>query len=99
VTAPEITDPLKFKELAAMNTAARIVLSETEKGSMLKDVIPPRCDSVLLAFGPEGGWSAQEIAAFHEAGWKSASLGNTILRAETAVIAAVAVAASMVPHR
>jgi 16S rRNA U1498 N3-methylase RsmE len=28
---------------------------------------------------------------FREAGWKSATLGNTILRAETAIIAAVAI--------
>jgi 16S rRNA (uracil1498-N3)-methyltransferase len=61
---------------------------------MLKDAISQVANSVLLAFGPEGGWTEKELAAFRETGWTSASLGNTILRAETAVISAVAVAAS-----
>jgi 16S rRNA (uracil1498-N3)-methyltransferase len=49
----------------------------------------------VLAFGPEGGWPEKELATFREAGWTSASLGHTILRAETAVIAALAVVASV----
>ena len=47
-----------------------------------------------LAFGPEGGWTEDELKSFREAGWVSASLGNTILRAETAAIAAMAIAIS-----
>jgi 16S rRNA (uracil1498-N3)-methyltransferase len=62
---------------------------------MLKDSIPQGTNSVLLAFGPEGGWTEKELATFREAGWTSASLGHTILRAETAVIAALAVVASV----
>ena len=46
---------------------------------------------VLLALGPEGGWSDDELKLFQEAGWISASLGNTILRSETAAIASLAV--------
>ena len=49
-------------------------------------------ESVALAIGPEGGWAEDELKLFAEAGWKSASLGSTILRAETAAIAALAVA-------
>jgi len=45
-----------------------------------------------LAFGSEGGWSEAELEIFNASGWKSCSLGHTILRAETAAIAAVAVA-------
>jgi 16S rRNA (uracil1498-N3)-methyltransferase len=46
---------------------------------------------LMLAVGPEGGWSAAEIALFARAGWHSASLGPRILRVETAVIAALAI--------
>jgi 16S rRNA (uracil1498-N3)-methyltransferase len=60
----------------------------------LKDAIPVGSDPVVLAFGPEGGWKNDELAAFDKAGWISASLGPNILRVETAVIAAVAVCAS-----
>jgi 16S rRNA (uracil1498-N3)-methyltransferase len=49
---------------------------------------------LVLAVGPEGGWTDEEMAGFHEAGWTSASLGPTVLRAETAAVAALAVAVS-----
>jgi 16S rRNA (uracil1498-N3)-methyltransferase len=92
---PEIAAPIKFKELLAVTGETRIVLSEVEQDVMLKDAIPHDTSPVLLAFGPEGGWTNQELEAFQEAGWTSASLGNAILRAETAVIAATAVVASV----
>lgn len=47
--------------------------------------------SVALAIGPEGGWTDEEIAAARAARFQEASLGDTILRTETAVIAALAV--------
>ena len=93
-SAPEVTEPVKFNRLVAMNAVPRIVLSEVEDITMLKDVIRHNSRSLLLAFGPEGGWKEDELAAFREHGWASASLGGTILRAETAIIAAVAVALS-----
>jgi 16S rRNA (uracil1498-N3)-methyltransferase len=96
ISPPEIADPIKFKELLAMTSEGRIVLSETEDALMLSDAIPQSAKSLLLAFGPEGGWKEEEIKSFRDAGWTPASLGNTILRAETAVIAAVAIAISAV---
>jgi 16S rRNA (uracil1498-N3)-methyltransferase len=95
LSAPEISEPIKFKDLPGMTGDTRIVLSETEQKLMLKDAVPQQSQSVLLAFGPEGGWKEQEIAALREHGWISASLGRTVLRAETAVIAGVAVTASI----
>ena len=94
VSPPEISGPIKLKELYAMTAETRIVLSETEDTQMLKDHVPENAASVMLAFGPEGGWKEQEISEFRDAGWATASLGPTILRAETAVIAAVAITAS-----
>ena len=47
-----------------------------------------------LAFGPEGGWAPEEEALFDAHGWRAASLGPRILRAETAAIAALAVVGS-----
>jgi len=95
ISPPEISSPIKFKDLPAMNADVRIVLSETEQNVLLKETIPGDANSILLAFGPEGGWKQEEITAFRKAGWTSASLGNTILRAETAAIAAVAVAMTL----
>jgi len=90
---PEISKPLKLKDAVALPAATRILLSEVEQEVTLKDVLgphPPGGD-VVLAIGPEGGWTDAEIGQFRDAGWSPASLGNTILRAETAAIAALAV--------
>jgi 16S rRNA (uracil1498-N3)-methyltransferase len=94
-SSPEIAQPINIKDLFAVRGETRTILSEVEQDVMLKDAIPGDAISVLLAFGPEGGWTEQELAGFREAGWTSASLGNTILRAETAVIAALAVVRSI----
>jgi len=51
----------------------------------------PKVD-LILAIGPEGGWADEELREFEDAGWFAASLGPTILRAETAAIAATAMA-------
>jgi 16S rRNA (uracil1498-N3)-methyltransferase len=95
VSSPDISRPIKFGDLIAMPADSRIVLAETEEEFLLKGVLRQDTGAVLLAFGPEGGWKEQELAAFCDTGWRVASLGNTILRAETAVIAAVAITASM----
>ena len=47
-----------------------------------------------IAIGPEGGWAPDEAALFDANGWRAASLGPRIVRAETAAIVALAVIAS-----
>jgi 16S rRNA (uracil1498-N3)-methyltransferase len=46
--------------------------------------------SVALAVGPEGGFSHDEVMSLVNQGVQSIRLGNRILRAETAPLAAVA---------
>ena len=96
ISPPEISDPLKLKDALALPGSLRIVLSESETGVMLKDALQsqPADGTAILALGPEGGWTEEELKLFGEAGWISASLGNTILRAETAAIASLAVVLS-----
>ena len=89
---PEIAAPIKLNDVLKLQADVRIVLSEVEQESTMRDVIPANAQSLALAFGPEGGWKEQELAAFAQAEWKSASLGPTILRAETAIIASIAIA-------
>lgn len=100
--SPEIGVPIKLSDALNVTTALRIVLSETEDRTLLRDVVKPDTPGlenegkgIALALGPEGGWSEDEVQSFREAGWISASLGNTILRAETAAIAATAIVASV----
>jgi 16S rRNA (uracil1498-N3)-methyltransferase len=93
---PEIAAPIKLAEALNWPAALRIVLAESEDRTLLRDIVKPHAteDGIVLAVGPEGGWTEGELQSFRQSGWTSASLGNTILRAETAAIAATAVVAS-----
>jgi 16S rRNA (uracil1498-N3)-methyltransferase len=93
---PEIAAPIGFPETLALPGDVRIVLAESEEQALLRDVLEslPQEAGIVLAVGPEGGWTTDELQGFHQAGWTSASLGRTVLRAETAAIAATAIAAS-----
>lgn len=94
VSPPEISEPIKFHDALAITGKLRIVLSESEQEMRLRDLVPSASGDTTLAIGPEGGWTEEELRLFQENGWTSATLGTTILRAETAAIAGIALAVS-----
>jgi 16S rRNA (uracil1498-N3)-methyltransferase len=69
-------------------TTLRLALEEAIAGAQAE------MPTLEIAIGPEGGWAPEEEALFDANGWRAASLGPRILRAETAAIAALAVVAS-----
>jgi 16S rRNA (uracil1498-N3)-methyltransferase len=92
--SPEIATPAKLQQVLGSPAGQRIVLSESEQQKQLRDVINLHEGEISLAIGPEGGWAEDEIQSFEQVGWTCASLGPTILRAETAAIAATAIVIS-----
>ncbi|HTX76759.1 MAG TPA: RsmE family RNA methyltransferase [Terracidiphilus sp.] len=85
----------------AVPGTVRIVMAEQERTTTLRALLREVLEgsrnempALELAFGPEGGWAPDEEALFDASGWRAASLGPRILRAETAAIAALAVVAS-----
>ena len=100
---PVVEDAVALKAAARREgNAVRLLLAEQERTRTLRraleealdaggDQIPP----IRVAVGPEGGWVAEEEALFDSEGWKPVSLGPRILRAETAAITAMAVAAAL----
>jgi 16S rRNA (uracil1498-N3)-methyltransferase len=106
---PLIHDPSALAERVRAASAATppasgttyIVLAEQERGTTLRVALEEavaaaqeQMPTLEIAIGPEGGWAPEEEALFDANGWRAASLGPRILRAETAAIAALAVVAS-----
>jgi 16S rRNA (uracil1498-N3)-methyltransferase len=70
---------------------ARILLSERADALPLREILShERTTQAVLAIGPEGGWTDDEVIGAKAAGFREASLGNLVLRTETAVVAALA---------
>jgi len=53
----------------------------------LQQAINQKGGRVLLAVGPEGGWVSYEVQKFKEQGFTSCSIGERILKVDTAAIA------------
>lgn len=54
---------------------------------------PPQSPSgMVIAVGPEGGWSEEEVEDARSGGWTVVGLGPTILRVETAALVACGIA-------
>jgi len=91
IAPPEIAAPTRLQDVLDVVAEHRIVLSEGEEQVTLRQALAGCTVSLALAIGPQGGWTSDEDRAFREHGWIAASLGPTILRAETAAVAAVSV--------
>ena len=92
VAAPE-------KAFAQSDAGTKILLSERREAPPIRGVLGSvaRADAAdpsplaAIAIGPEGGWTPHEVASATGAGFAEVSLGENILRTETAVVAAMAV--------
>jgi 16S rRNA (uracil1498-N3)-methyltransferase len=97
---PNIADPIPLKQaLAEESSPTRILLSETEQTLTLTAALKAATSSqqesdTALAIGPEGGWTPEEMSLFTHHQWQPVTLGPRILRAETAAIAAIAIAST-----
>ena len=81
--------------LAIEANALKLVAYENEDGHTIKSALQSvhtnqTITDILICVGPEGGYQEKEINAIIESGGKSVSLGDTILRAETAAIGSLA---------
>jgi 16S rRNA (uracil1498-N3)-methyltransferase len=71
----------------------KIIFSERVTAQPLRVILQSTSTrEVCIAIGPEGGWTDAEFSDAVKSGFREASLGREILRTETAVIAALAIA-------
>lgn len=91
---PEVKGLIDFKEMIGLlkPEASVIVPYEDERnisiGEVLKDIKKAEIKKINLIIGPEGGFEKEEIEAIKEIGGRVVSLGNKILRTETAGLVA-----------
>jgi 16S rRNA (uracil1498-N3)-methyltransferase len=103
---PVMAVPVPAEKAFAQSSAqCKILLSERREAPSLREVLASaklnqnsgasapedRITTFALAIGPEGGWTDHEIASARSAGFLEASLGDNILRTETAVLASLAI--------
>ena len=92
---PEIKDQLRFREMVSQLGDFDLVLFpyENESGYSIKDCLrnlSSKPTAVAIIIGPEGGFADSESELLDEAGAVRVTLGKTILRTETAGMAALA---------
>lgn len=85
---PEITDLMSLKELNSINGDLKLVCSVREKENFINKCLQENnnCATIVFVIGPEGGISDREEDVLNSYGYKSISLGNLVLRVETACI-------------
>ncbi len=93
---PRVTESYDFDRMVAELPDYDLVICpyENEDGLTIKDFLRgatgPQARRIALIIGPEGGFSDSEIERLKAAGAATVTLGKTILRTETAGMAALA---------
>lgn len=92
VRLPRIQEPAPLSEFLQRDAAGTRLILDPLAGPDLIAAVQPGAPVTLL-IGPEGGFSPAELDAARGAGFQGVRLGRRVLRAETAAIAASAIAA------
>jgi 16S rRNA (uracil1498-N3)-methyltransferase len=92
---PTILEPVAFKIAINENTASHCYICEA-RGDYphLNQVINKTANDIIMAIGPEGGWTNQELEIAVKSGFQPISLGRRVLRAVTAPIVAISLIAA-----
>jgi 16S rRNA (uracil1498-N3)-methyltransferase len=79
------------RAIAASPAGTRVVLERGGSAFGSVDMTAP----VVIAIGPEGGFENDELDHLRTAGYHAVSIGDSVLRFETAAVAGIAVARAM----
>jgi RsmE family RNA methyltransferase len=84
VWLPEVSEVMRFDALGELGAPGDVVLAQLSGDRV-------RASHRVVAVGPEGGWSADELAS----GLPTVGFGLSVLRAETAAVTAAALMVSL----
>ncbi|WP_071191927.1 16S rRNA (uracil(1498)-N(3))-methyltransferase [Trichormus sp. NMC-1] len=92
---PTILEPLAFSTAICESLAEHRYICEA-RGDYphLKNVISHTSSEIIIAIGPEGGWTEKELELAIDKGFQPISLGRRILRAVTAPVVALSLIAA-----
>jgi 16S rRNA (uracil1498-N3)-methyltransferase len=89
-TVPAVAAPASLAQaMAGLPASARRLLLDPQASQGMRK-LDLAAGGLVLAIGPEGGWSARDLATLRGNGFEGLRLGPRVLRTETAGIAAVA---------
>ena len=90
---PNIAEAISLDKAYRTSRAEfKMLLSERSDTPAIHDVLRDvTARSAEISIGPEGGWTDSELGAAREAGFLEASLGELVLRTETAALASLAI--------
>ena len=102
IRVPEICKPIELKDLLLENFENQITLVclLNERKKSIKQILHKnKANSYALLIGPEGDFSENEIKRIiNKTGFFSVSLGETVLKSETAAITAVSILKDFLTH-
>ncbi len=82
-----LTNILEMNEFVPPKKSTRLILNPEGK-FCIKDLQNMEKD-VIVAVGPEGGWTEREKMFFESTGFREIKIGSRVLRTETAVVVAL----------
>jgi 16S rRNA (uracil1498-N3)-methyltransferase len=86
----DIAAPLTVAEIVAATPAGSVGIVADPAGGPLDGIGWRQAEQVIGLVGPEGGFTAEELASATAAGWPQVALGAHVLRIETAAVALAA---------
>ena len=87
----EIGQPTSFQTLIEQKAPARCRIIGHPNSTPVDSIDVDVAQDVLVAIGPEGGFTDDEIELARSYGWQVATMGKTVLRVETAAVAAATI--------
>lgn len=90
-TPMHIARQTSLEEMDFSSFTQKYIAWEKEQSSLLPLDMYRQPGPICICIGPEGGWHQQEVETLFDAGFLPFSLGSSILRGETATIAAVSI--------
>lgn len=94
----EVSDAVAWPDFLASGVSHSVRLIAATTGNSFNSLDGfPRQNGVVIAVGPEGGFTPGELDAAVGLGWQPISLGPRTLRVETAALAMIATVTALTP--